>query len=273
MTRTSIAFVGGGNMARSLIGALRTHAGAFAIRVSEPQAEARDAVAREFDVECFADNAHALDGADVAVLAVKPQVMRDVCRALAPLARSQRTLWVSIAAGIRMGQIDSWLGGGQAIVRAMPNTPALIGAGVTGLVANPFVETAQRGIAESILRGAGQTVWIEHEKLMDVVTAVSGSGPAYFLLLMEALESAAIEQGVPPLAARTLVLQTALGAARMAVASAESPGSLRQRVTSPGGTTAAAVAVFEAGGFAPLVGAAVAAATVRGVELADAMAD
>ncbi|MEO6065402.1 MAG: pyrroline-5-carboxylate reductase [Lysobacterales bacterium] len=268
MTRV-IAFVGGGNMARSLIGGLRAQAGELSIRVAEPNEPAREALAREFDVACFANNADAVPGADVVVLAVKPQVMRDVCRALAPLAQSQRTLWVSIAAGIRMRQLNAWLGGNHAIVRAMPNTPALIGAGITGLVANAIADQSQRALAESILRGAGETVWIDREELMDAVTAVSGSGPAYFLLLMEALERAAIEQGLPASAARALVLQTALGAARMAVASDQSPGSLRQRVTSPGGTTAAAIGKFEAGGFDALVSSAVAAATRRGVELAD----
>ena len=273
MTEATIAFVGGGNMARSLLGGLRAQAGRFAIRVAEPSSDAREALAHEFGVDSFEDNVTAVHGADVVVLAVKPQVMREACLPLAALARSQRTLWVSIAAGIRTAQLDTWLSGEQAIVRAMPNTPALIGAGITGLFANMRADALQREFADSILRGAGETVWIEREALMDAVTAVSGSGPAYFLLLMEALERAAIEQGLPASVARVLVLQTGLGAARMALASDEAASVLRQRVTSPGGTTAAAIAVFEAGGFDALVGSAIAAATRRGVELADGMAD
>jgi len=273
MTLKTITFVGGGNMARSLVGGLRARNDELAIRVAEPDAVAREAIARQFGVEAHADNAVAVAGADVVVLAVKPQVMRDVCSALATVTRSAGTLWISIAAAIRMAQLDVWLGGGQAIVRTMPNTPALIGAGITGMVANGRVGAAQRELAASVLRAAGETVWIEREELMDAVTAVSGSGPAYFLMMMEALEKAAIQQGLPPSTARSLVLQTALGAARMAVASDEAPSELRKRVTSPGGTTAAAIGAFESGGFERLVVAAIAAATRRGTELADAMAD
>jgi len=273
MTDATIAFVGGGNMARSLVGGLRARNLELSIRVAEPDANARDAITRQFAVEAFADNALAVSGAQVVVLAVKPQVMRDVCRALADSPRSPNTLWISIAAGIRMSQLDSWLGGDRAIVRTMPNTPALIGAGVTGMVANGLVDAVQREMAVAVLRAAGETVWIEREDLMDAVTAVSGSGPAYFLLLMEALESAAIQQGLPPSTARLLVLQTALGAARMAVTSDASPSELRRQVTSPGGTTAAAIAAFNTSGFERLVTTAIDAATRRGSELADAMAD
>lgn len=272
-----IAFVGGGNMARSLIGGLCGDGGLGmapqSIHVAEPDAAQRESLAHDFGVQAFADNAEAVRGADAVVLAVKPQVMRQVCTALAEVAQSQQTLWISIAAGIRLGQIDNWLGGGSAVVRTMPNTPALIGAGITGLVANAAVHKAERAEAEAILQGAGETVWMQSEDQMDAVTAVSGSGPAYFLLLMESMEAAAIAQGLEPHAARRLVLQTALGSARLALAGNESPADLRRRVTSPNGTTAAAIACFEEGGFEKLVGAAIAAATRRGGELADAMAD
>ncbi len=273
MNSTTVAFVGGGNMARSLVGGLRARGGEIAIRVAEPDAQAREAIARQFDVATFEDNALAIVGADVVVLAVKPQVMRNVCTALAKVTRAPGTLWISIAAGVRMAQLDAWLGGGQAIVRSMPNTPALIGAGITGMVANARVALSQRTAAASVLEAAGATVWIDREELMDAVTAVSGSGPAYFLLLMESLEKAAIRHGLPAATARALVLHTALGAARMAVASDESPAELRHRVTSPGGTTAAALAAFEAGAFGEIVDTAIDAATRRGSELANAMAD
>lgn len=266
-----IAFIGGGNMARSLIGGLIARGTpAAAIRVSEPVEALRAALAADFGVTVTADNAVASAGAAIVVLAVKPQVMRAVCEPLAAQVRAQRPLLVSIAAGIRIDQMDRWLGGGAAIVRAMPNTPALIGAGITGLHANAAVEAPQRAAAEALLSSAGPVVWISEERLMDAVTAVSGSGPAYFFLLMEALEAAAIAEGLPADAARALVLETAFGAARMAREAGEPPAELRRRVTSPNGTTQAAVETFEAGGFRALAAAAVRRATERGVELSAA---
>jgi pyrroline-5-carboxylate reductase len=177
-------------------------------------------------------------------------------------------LVVSIAAGIGSGRLREWLGASTAIVRAMPNTPALLGAGVTGLYAGAAVDGAGRERAQSLLAAAGQTVWIEDEGLMDAVTAVSGSGPAYVFLLAEAMQAAAIAQGLPASAATTLVAQTLLGASRMLVESSERPAELRRRVTSPNGTTQAAIETFQAGGFEALVGKAIDAATRRGRELA-----
>jgi len=261
-------------MARSLAGGLIARGrNASDIAVAEPVAAAREALAREFGVRVTDDNAAAARDASVVVLAVKPQVMRDVCSALRDAIAGRGVLVVSIAAGIRTVQLERWLGNGTAIVRAMPNTPALLGAGATGLFATPAVSAAQRDAAAALLATAGTTTWIDDEALMDAVTAVSGSGPAYFFLLIESLEAAARAQGLAPDAARALVVQTALGAARMAVEGGEDAATLRQRVTSPGGTTQAAVESLQAGGFARLVADAVARATERGRELSAQFGD
>jgi len=266
-----VAFIGGGNMARALIGGmLRGGAAAGSIHVAEPWLPNREGLAAEFGVVVTADNARAAAQGEVWVLATKPQVLRGVCVALAPLAQAQRPLVVSIAAGITSAQLDRWLGGGQAIVRSMPNTPALLGAGVTGLYANAATNAAQQALADTLLQAAGATVWIANETLMDAVTAVSGSGPAYLFLLAEAMQAAAETEGLSTAAARTLVVETIGGAARMLKESGESATTLRQRVTSPNGTTAAALDVFAAAGFTALVGAAVHAARIRGAELSTA---
>ncbi len=270
----NVGFVGGGNMARSLVGGLvaRGHDRA-AIAVAEPQAALREALAHDFGVACGEDNAAVAARSDVVVLAVKPQVMKSVCAALAPALAVRRPLVLSIAAGVRIAQFERWLGREQPVVRAMPNTPALIGAGVSGLIANAAASTAQRDAARYVLEAAGRAVFIDDEALMDVVTAVSGSGPAYFFLLIEALEAAAVARGLPPEVARTLTIETAFGAARMARESGDPPAALRERVTSPGGTTAAALECFAAGGLRELVDRAVERATVRGAELSAALGE
>jgi pyrroline-5-carboxylate reductase len=266
-----VAFIGGGNMARALIGGMvRGGAAARDIHVSEPYAPNREGLAAEFGVTVTEDNAAAASNAAVWVLATKPQVLRSVCEALAPLAQAQRPMVVSIAAGISSAQLDRWLGGGIAVVRTMPNTPALLGAGVTGLYATSATSAAQKALADALLKPAGETVWIADETLMDAVTAASGSGPAYVFLLAEAMQAAAEAEGLPADAARTLVVETIAGAARMLRESGESATTLRQRVTSPNGTTQAALDAFAAGGFAPLVVAAVHAARIRGAELSAA---
>jgi len=274
---STAAFIGGGNMARSLIGGLvarGTPGGS--IRVAEPAEAARKALADDFGVATFADGTQAADGADVWMLAVKPQVLRQVCEALAPQARARRPLIVSVAAGITTAQIARWLGGGEhtdapAIVRCMPNTPALLGAGVTGLFATPAVDASGRERAQALLSSAGTTVWIDDEAQMDAVTGTSGSGPAYVFLLAEAMEDAAKRQGLPGDTARTLALQTILGAARMLTEpGAPPPAELRRRVTSPGGTTQAAIETFEEGGLRELVDRAIANAAERGRELSAA---
>jgi pyrroline-5-carboxylate reductase len=263
-----IAFIGGGNMARSLVGALiGAGTGAGSIAVAEPDETLRAALARDFGVATHDDNAAAAKGADTIVLAVKPQVLRDVCVALGRTLGDAKPLVVSIAAGIRIDQIETWLGRKLPVVRAMPNTPALVGAGASGLIANARVDANAHARAEAILGAAGRTAWIDGEALMDTVTALSGSGPAYFFLLVEALEDAAVAQGLPRETARLLASQTCLGAGRMLVESGEAPAKLRERVTSPGGTTAAALAAFDAGGLRALVASAVDAATRRGREL------
>ena len=267
----AVAFIGGGNMARSLIGGMVSRgADPATIHVAEPVDALRGALARDFGVQVHVDAAEAAGRAATWVFAVKPQVMRRVCEALADRARAARPLAVSIAAGITAGQLSAWLGGDAAVVRAMPNTPALLGAGVTGLHANDAVDAGGRARAQALLASAGETVWIGDEALMDAVTAVSGSGPAYVFLLAEAMEDAARAQGLPADAARILVQQTILGAARMLTASDDAPEELRRRVTSPGGTTHAAIETFEAGGLRALVAAAIDAAAVRGRELSAA---
>lgn len=267
----TVAFIGGGNMARSLIGGLVARGRpAGAIRVAEPVAALRDALQTDFRVTCAEHATAAAEGADVWVLAVKPQVMREVCAALAPLAQADRPLVVSIAAGITTAQLERWLGGDLPVVRAMPNTPALLGAGITGLFANARTNDAQRADADALLDAVGPTVWIDDETRMDAVTAVSGSGPAYVFLLAEAMQAAGVAQGLPADAARALVRQTLLGAATMLVKQDEPADVLRTRVTSPGGTTQAAIETFEAGGFRELVDRAIAAATERGRQLSAA---
>lgn len=266
-----IAFIGGGNMARSLIGGLlRSGADPSGIAVAEPQGDARDALAREFGVRTYADNEQAVDDADSVVLAVKPQIMPKVCAGIGEAVGKTQPLVVSIAAGIRIEQIEHWLGSEPAMVRCMPNTPALIGAGATGLCANARTSTAQRELAQHILGAAGITVWIDDEAQMDTVTAISGSAPAYFFLLVEALQQAAVAQGLPADAARRLTTQTCLGAGRMLTELGEAADVLRQRVTSPGGTTQAALESFAADDFRAIVARAVAASSRRGAELADA---
>lgn len=265
---STIAFIGGGNMARSLIGGLIERGQpADQIHVAEPVDVLRDGLARDFGVVVWQRNQDAIQGADVVVLAVKPQVMAQVCQELRTGLNSRRPLLISIAAGISLANFQQWLGSDLALVRAMPNTPALIGAGITGLYAPATVGQADRERAAAVLAAVGPTVWITEESLMDAVTAVSGSGPAYFFLLMESMIAAGIEQGLPETVARELVLNTALGAARMAVGEPAGPAELRRRVTSPNGTTQAAVETFEAGGFRALTARAIARATERGREL------
>ncbi len=263
-----IAFIGGGNMARSLIGGLvKRGIEPSTLHVAEPVAALRDALARDFGVDVHEEASQAVALAETWLFAIKPQVMRDLCSSLAAHARKTHPLVVSIAAGITSTQLRRWLEAELPVIRAMPNTPALLGAGVTGLFATGNVQAEQREAAEQLLSAAGATVWTDDETLMDAVTAVSGSGPAYVFLLAEAMEAAAREQGLPADAARTLVLQTVLGAARMLTESGEPPDELRRRVTSPNGTTQAALETFEAGGFRTLVNAAIRAAAERGRQL------
>ena len=268
MSKTRIAFIGAGNMAASLIGGLRAKGlDAAQIRASDPGAETRARVHAEHGIELFADNAQAIDGADVVVLAVKPQMMKAVCEALRPHLTAQQ-LVVSIAAGITCASMAKWLGE-QPIVRCMPNTPSLLRQGVSGLYATGAVTEAQRQQAQELLSAVGLALWLENEQQLDAVTAVSGSGPAYFFLLIEAMTAAGEKLGLPRDIAAQLTLQTALGAAHMAVASDVDAAELRRRVTSPGGTTQAAIESFQAGGFEALVETALGAAAHRSAEMAE----
>ncbi|MBS7664393.1 pyrroline-5-carboxylate reductase [Pseudomonas lalucatii] len=268
MNDPKIAFIGAGNMAASLIGGLRAQGvAANAIRASDHGAEQRAKIAAEHGIETFAGNAEAVAGADVIVLAVKPQVMKGVCQDLAPHL-SEGQLVVSVAAGITCASLENWLGP-RAIVRCMPNTPALLRQGVSGLYANARVTAPQRQQAEQLLSAVGLALWLDEERLIDAVTAVSGSGPAYFFLLIEAMTAAGEKLGLPRDTAAQLTLHTALGAARMAVASDVDAAELRRRVTSPAGTTEAAINSFQAGGFEALVEQALNAAARRSAELAE----
>jgi len=270
----TITFIGGGNMATSLIGGLRAHNHpADRIWVSDPDLDLLAAHQERFAVQTSADNPVAARHADIVVLAVKPQVMPDVALGLRDSVQQTKPLMMSVAAGVREVDMQRWLGGEVAIVRCMPNTPALLGAGATGLYANAHVNSGQRVAAEDIMRAAGITIWVEDEALLDAVTAVSGSGPAYFFLLMEMMEKVGVELGLDAEAARALTLQTALGAARMALESGESPGALRKRVTSPGGTTEQAVNSFIDGGFEQRVRAALSAARDRAIDLGVQLGD
>lgn len=265
-----VGFIGAGNMARSLAGGLLKNGWQRErIILSDPESTQRQAIETVLGIKAFADNNEIAAHADILVLAVKPQILADVTKALAATAQKKKPLVVSIAAGVRIEEIDRWLGGGFPIVRAMPNTAALIGSGASGLYANARVNETMRNQAESILRAVGIAVWLEDEYLMDVVTALSGSGPAYFFLVMEALEQAAIESGLDPKQARLLTLETAFGAAKMALEGHEEPSQLRRRVTSPGGTTEQAVKVLEEGGLRRLFKNAVQAASDRARAIAD----
>jgi pyrroline-5-carboxylate reductase len=267
-----IAFIGGGNMARSLIGGLVARGtGPELIAVSEPQAGLREALATDFGVRVRASNREAADGAELVVLAVKPQAMRSVCEDLAGLPRD--TIVISIAAGITCAQLARWLRHEGAIVRCMPNTPALLGAGATGLYPTASTLAPQRDAAAAVLSAVGLCVWIEDEAQMDAVTALSGSGPAYLFLLAEAMQDAATALGLPHDAAEALTRQTLLGAARMLDESGEAAATLRQRVTSPGGTTQAAIESFEADALRAIVARAIAAAERRGRELSAQLGD
>lgn len=268
MSKTRIAFIGAGNMAASLIGGLRAQGlEAAQIRASDPGAEQRAKIHAEHGIALFESNAEAVEGADVVVLSVKPQAMKAVCEALKPSLKPGQ-LVVSIAAGITCASMNTWLGA-QPIVRCMPNTPALLRQGVSGLYATDDVSAEQRQQAEQLLSAVGVALWLDSEAQLDAVTAVSGSGPAYFFLLIEAMTAAGEKLGLSREIASKLTLQTALGAAHMAVSSDVDAAELRRRVTSPNGTTEAAIKSFQADGFEALVEKALGAAAHRSAEMAE----
>jgi len=263
-----IAFLGGGNMASALIGGLIAKGtAARSISVIEMSPAAREKLGARYPVHLSTAPDAKVQGAEVLVLAVKPQDMK---RALASIAETVRSkLVVSVAAGIPLAALSRWLGGHRRIVRCMPNTPALIGAGITGLYASAEVDKRDREKAEAILRAVGEVVWLAEERLLDPVTAVSASGPAYVFWFIEQLAASAEKLGIPRDAALKLAKQTVLGAARLAAASEKEPAQLRQDVTSKGGTTEAALKVFDEEKLAERFTRAVRAASARGAEMGD----
>ena len=268
-----ITFIGGGNMASALISGLANPPRSdLCIRVVEPSEPARKRLEETFSVETFTDAVSAIEGADVVLLAIKPQIMSTVLDQLAGHVQPDQ-LVLSIAAGITMTSIEAQLGRGQAVVRCMPNTPALIGHGITGMVSGRKCSTGQRSRAEQIMSAASEVVWLDDEDLMDAVTAVSGTGPAYFFLMTEALAAAAKELGLPAATADRLAAITCFGAGAMVASSPDEAEELRRRVTSPGGTTEAAMAVLEDGDFRSLMLRAVRAARDRSKELSGPTVD
>lgn len=268
MLKETLAFIGGGNMARSLIGGLIAQGlPAKQVIVADPIEAQRVQLTQQYGVRTSANNLEAAAAVQVLILAVKPQDLRQVAQALAPALTASRPLVISVAAGIRASDLECWLGG-LPVVRAMPNRPALNGCGVTGMYAGPSVSAAQRELALRILSAVGKALWVEQESLMDVVTAVSGSGPAYFFLLTELLEAAGIELGLPADVSRSLAVETAYGSALMAREGGDSPAVLRQQVTSKGGTTEAALKVFAAHDLQHIIARGVKAAADRSAELA-----
>lgn len=265
-----ITFIGGGNMATALIaGLLRQGHSARQISVVEHNAEARARLVADYQVSTYAELGPEAVIADAVVLAVKPQQLKGVAQALSPLLATQ--LVVSIAAGVRARTLSAWLMGYSNVVRTMPNTPAMIGAGVTALYALPAVLPPQRQMAEDILKSAGSVLWVEDEALMDAVTAVSGSGPAYVFYFIEAMQQAALELGLSSAAARQLALETMLGSAQLAAGSREDAATLRARVTSKAGTTERAVQRMDEAGVKAAIISAIHAAAERSIELGDAL--
>ncbi len=267
MKNATITFIGGGNMASSLIGGLiKVGVPVEKLRVADPDPEP---LAAKWKVQCYLDNLTAIDGADVVVLAVKPQILPEVAKSIATALPESPPLFISIAAGVSIANLVHWLGADRSlsIVRVMPNMPALIGCGASALFAGQYVNDKQHELAENILRAVGLTLWLEDESLMNAVTALSGSGPAYFFLLMEVLEKSAINLGLPQESARLLTLQTAFGAAKMALESQEDAAALRARVTSKGGTTEQAVNVLQTGGLQDLFDKALQAAQQRAISI------
>ena len=270
MQEQTIAFIGGGNMADSLVGGLI--AGGHPperIWVADPFIDQLDSLVDRHQIHVTQENSEAASHADVILMATKPQVLAEAAAEIRDVVVERQPLVLSIAAGIREPDLRRWLGGEAAVVRAMPNTPSLLGAGATALYANPEVTDAQKETARGILETVGLAIWVDEEDHMDVVTATSGSGPAYFFYVMEAMTRAAEELGLDADTASQLVRQTALGAARMASEGTDDPATLRQKVTSPGGTTAAALEALESGDLEKCFARALTAARDRSRSLSE----
>ncbi len=268
MNSKRITFIGGGNMAGALIARLAPLA-RYDLRVADPGDHQREQLAKLPGVDTFIDNHEAIDGADCVIFAVKPQIMRDVCSDLNEIPEKLQPLLVSVAAGIECNTFSRWFSDYHRIVRVMPNTPALVGRGATGLYADRDATDSDIELADALFSAVGLTAWVEREELIDAVTALSGSGPAYFFYMLEAMENAAVEQGLPRSVAQTLARQTALGAAKMALNEEGTLEDVRQRVTSPGGTTAAAVEVLAEQKLPAIMESAMKAANLRAGTLAE----
>lgn len=274
MNSQQIGFIGGGNMARSLIGGLINNDWPSAqIACSDSDRDKLQSLADRFGIVTFDSNDQLIDHCDVIVLAVKPQVLHGVLQADKQILQQKTPLLISIAAGVHSQTILHWLGVDVPLVRTMPNTPALVGTGATALVATANVSAEQHQLAESLMRSVGVVVWLDNEDQLDAITALSGSGPAYFMLFMESLERAAIEAGIEPNTARLLTLQTCLGTAKLAMESGEQLSILRNRVTSPGGTTEQAINSFISADLESIVKQAFSAAQQRSKQLAKELAE
>ena len=274
MQNTTLAFIGAGNMATSLIlGLIEKGFDASRIWASNKNEQILEDLKSKASLNTTTNNLEAANQADVVILSVKPQIMKAVTEELAKTAQNRKPLILSIAAGITIDSLNNWLGGNLSIVRTMPNTPALVQTGATGLYANTAVSNQQKALAESIMDAVGIALWVEQESLLDAVTAISGSGPAYFFLVLEAMVSAGKSLGLDEATAHKLASQTALGAAKMAMNGDVSPAELRRRVTSPGGTTEQALNVLNDGNLMDLFKEALTAARDRSKELAKQLGD
>ena len=270
---STIGFIGAGNMAYALIsGLINNGFPAVNIAVSDLSSELLSQRKTEFNLKVFTDNTDLVNNCDIIVLAVKPQVLFDVCDQIKNDI-SDKHLIISIAAGIRSHDINRWLGKGRAIVRTMPNTPALLGKGITGMFANEEVSDEQKTNSEDIINAVGSSIWVESEDMVDAVTAVSGSGPAYFFLMIESMTKAGMALGLDEESANKLSIETALGAAMMAKNSSDNVYELRAKVTSPNGTTQAAIESFQDQDFEVVVSHALRAAYDRASELAQELGD
>jgi pyrroline-5-carboxylate reductase len=266
---STLSFIGGGNMARSLIGGLIARGWeANQMIVADPVADQLDVLKKQYGVRTARDNSEAAEAADIVILAVKPQEMRTVTKQLATALKSKTPLIISVAAGIRASDIQQWAGG-IPVVRCMPNRPALQGCGMTGLYATADVDASGRRSAEQILGAVGATIWLDEESHMDAVTALSGSGPAYFFLLIEMMEQAGVQLGLSAEISRKLAIETAYGSGLMAREASESAATLRQQVTSKGGTTEAALKHLEAHDIRGIFIDALSAAAQRSAQLAE----
>lgn len=264
----TIAFIGGGNLARSLIGGLIAAGTApETIWVANPTLDKLASLKEKFHVNTTQDNLEAAKKASIIVFAVKPQVMPQVAQLLSPIVQETQAIVLSLAAGIEIGSLRQWLGDHARVIRAMPNVAAMVSSAATGLFAPTDVSQAARDVAESIMRAIGVTAWVENENHIDIVTALSGSGPAYFFLIMESMVDCAVEMGLSRETARLLTLQTCLGSAHLALESRDELANLRASVTSPGGTTAAAISALQDADIDGIIRQALQAARARAVEL------